>query len=303
MQDFAADIPYSVAQAAHNGTSWVPERRAKQEQDGYAETLKADYEALSKYANTDEKRALLDQEFARYREGYRKHTCAYLHSRSRVMSAMITGPARFPVARNEKRSDIAHKRLNELLSFRERAIAAIKKKLRPELRPIMTGDANAAERLEDKIAKAEKWQELMKSANATIRKHKKAGRDAQIAALVALGMKDTTAAKLLEPDFCGRIGFPNYELTNNLANIKRMKGRLNVVERNKAAEDTQHEGEKATIEDCPSENRVRLFFPGKPDETVRNTLKSRGFRWTPTLGCWQAYRNPSSLEVAKQIAG
>jgi len=32
---------------------------------------------------------------------------------------------------------------------------------------------------------------------------------------------------------------------------------------------------------------------------VRTKLKSCGFRWSPTLGCWQAYRNSGSLEVAK----
>jgi hypothetical protein len=32
-------------------------------------------------------------------------------------------------------------------------------------------------------------------------------------------------------------------------------------------------------------------------------LKAAGFRWTPTLGCWQAYRNHNALTVAREIAG
>ena len=32
-------------------------------------------------------------------------------------------------------------------------------------------------------------------------------------------------------------------------------------------------------------------------------LKGAGFRWTPSLGCWQAYRNHRALSVAKAIAG
>lgn len=302
LDNLQADIPRSTANAAHYGTSFVPERRGEREQSDYAETLRSDYEALAKFATTDEKRAILDEEFARYREGYRRHNLQWLHARGRMVSPMISGPSNFPARRMEKLGNWAHNHLTRLIEFRERALAAIRKKLRPELRPIMAGDADATERLADKIDKAEKYQAIMKQTNATIRKHKKAGPEAQVAALVAMGHSERIARKLLEPDFCGRIGFPDYELTNNNANIKRMKARLVQVERNHAAEATEHEGEHARIEDCPAENRVRLFFPGKPDADVRGTLKANGFRWAPSLGCWQAYRNWRTQELAKKIA-
>lgn len=48
---------------------------------------------------------------------------------------------------------------------------------------------------------------------------------------------------------------------------------------------------------------MRLYFSGKPDDATRGRLKSRGFRWTPSLGCWQAYRNPTALDVARREAG
>jgi hypothetical protein len=55
----------------------------------------------------------------------------------------------------EKRNRVAHARLNELVDFVPRAKAAILKSLHPEWRPIMSGDADAGERLADKITTAE----------------------------------------------------------------------------------------------------------------------------------------------------
>src|SRR5713226_2420039 len=168
MINFATDIPLNLARAAPSGTSFVPDRRAQQEQADYAETLRADYEELAKLADTPEKQAQLAKELERYRAGYRKRAVALLHSRSRCLSVIITGRARFPVARNEKRNRIAHKRLEELLDFRTRALAAIRKALQPELRPIMAGDSDATDRLRAKIAQAEELQGRMKAANAAI---------------------------------------------------------------------------------------------------------------------------------------
>lgn len=99
-------------------------------------------------------------------------------------------------------------------------------------RTIFSDDENAIEALREKIAGLESTQEKMRLVNATIRKHAKAGAEAQIAALVALGLNITPerAQALLTPDFCGRIGFASYELTNNNANIRRLRERIKIIE-------------------------------------------------------------------------
>lgn len=301
---YGDDIPLDLARAAHRGTSFVPDERGAQERAQYASTLASDLLQLEKLATTPALAATLAEEFARYRRGLRGRWIALLSAKSRCVSTMIAGPSGFNTRRHAKASGSADKRSRELVEYRAVALAAIRRKLQPHLAPVMAGDSDAQVRLAAKIAKLEKLQEQMKAINAAIRKHAKKGADAQVEAIVALGIVGEDAArKLLVPDFCGRIGFADYEIKNNGAELRRLKGRLGAVARDQATETTTTKGEHATIDDAPADNRVRLFFPGKPDATVRSSLKGAGFRWTPSLGCWQAYRNHRALSVAKAIAG
>lgn len=167
---------------------------------------------------------------------------------------------------------------------------------------IMSDDPLADRKLETKIAQAEELQRRMREANSAIRRHAKAGPAAQVAALVDLGFTESQAGKLLLPDFCGRIGFPDYALTNNSANIRRMKQRLVHVEHLQATPTTEREnGAGIRLEDCPQDNRLRLYFPSKPAAEIRARLKRGGFRWAPSIGAWQAFRNWNASETAKTI--
>jgi hypothetical protein len=301
--EFVNDISTETAQRAYYGVSHFPERRAQSTRSEYAETMAEDYAELKEQAVKGGTLAQLDSEFARYRAGYCKRYHAYLHSSSRCVSWFIAGPSNFPAERMNKRADIAHKRLTEFLDFRARAKAAIRRALRPDLAPIYASDSNALERLEAKVTHAETLQARMRITNATIRRTAKDGPPAQIAALLEMGYGLANATRLLEKDFAGRIGFADFELTNNSANIRRMKARVAQITRLQATPAQEVEGENARFEDAPQDNRVRLWFEGKPADTVRSELKSNGFRWTPSLGCWQAFRNHHAMQTAKRIAG
>ena len=110
-----------------------------------------DYERWSKLANTPEKKAILDFEFERYRQGYIKRELAYLNASSRTMSSMITGPSNFPTARNKKRLDTAHKRMTEAIEFRNKAKRAITRKL-TDSEAIKTEDPEAVTKLKKKLS-------------------------------------------------------------------------------------------------------------------------------------------------------
>ncbi len=149
---------------------------------------------------------------------------------------------------------------------------------------IFSDDPAATDKLADKIKRLEERQELMRAANKLFRKADREG-------LAELGFSEAVIENRLKGDFCGRIGFANYELTNNGANIRRLKLRLGTVAQ--AQSETTEEkqvGDVRTVDNVP-DNRFQIFFPGKPAENIRAELKSAGFRWSPLNGCWQAYRS------------
>jgi hypothetical protein len=71
-------------------------------------------------------------------------------------------------------------------------------------------DPEALVKLRAQLEEMEHAQETMKAANAAIRRGKT--EDEKIAALMALGFNEDKARELLQPDFCGRIGFADFQL-------------------------------------------------------------------------------------------
>jgi hypothetical protein len=246
----------------------------------------------------------LDEGFSLYREGFRKRYLAMLEAKSRTLSSMVAGSSNFPLARMAKAGNVADRRTHEVIEYRKSAVLGLMRVLTPEKGPIRTSDADAGTRIESKAHRLEVQQELMKAANKAIRANEKRGPEAQVMALVTLGLEKSVAQKLLQPDFAGRIGFPSYMITNNGAEIRRLKAREESVKEAASQPTRSEEGSSGVrLEDSPPENRVRLFFGGKPSPEVIASLKQNGFRWAPSLGCWSAYRNHHSLLFAKTFLG
>lgn len=159
---------------------------------------------------------------------------------------------------------------------------------------IYIGDEDAVERLTKKIAELTALQEQMKGANKVIRA--KSLTDAEkIEALIHLGISRPKANKMVGSQFI----FPGYMLTNNNAKINAAKKQLKKAESLASKQDREYTIDDITIEECYSENRVRIYFPGKPDAEMITKLKHNGFRWAPSMGCWQAYINRWTLDFVK----
>lgn len=157
-------------------------------------------------------------------------------------------------------------------------------------------DDDAIDRLKEKIAKLTTLQEQMKGSNKILRNSKMTYEE-KIDALETLGISETKAIKILR----NNLVFPSYTLTNNNAKINAVKKQLEKAEKLASMEDKEYEIGELTIEECYSENRVRIYFPGKLEDDMREKLKRNGFRWAPSLGCWQAYINRWTLDFTKEL--
>ena len=266
---------------------------------GYIESA---YNELKRFAKTDEQKALLKDELEQYRTGLISKYTAVLHADSRTMSAMITGPSKFPTKSNQKKLDTAMKRGNELLEWDTKARRAIKSKLvGPQV--ISSDMPDAIEQLQKKIDKAEERQATMKAANKIV-KSKKLSEAEKISKLqTEVGFSEKISKELFKPDDFGNRGFAGFELTNNNANIKRMKGRIKELESKRADTTKEVEFEGGKVVDNVEDNRLQIFFDDKPDVETRSKLKGAGFRWAPSVGAWQRNRGANANYALSRAIG
>lgn len=216
-------------------------------------------------------------------------------------SVLVSGAGNFPVKKKQKQIGAwdRHYASYEWFEKTERKLATIG----TEREQIKSGDADAVEKLEAKIAKMEANQERMKAANKAIRLKDTAKGDEK---LREQGWTDEQIEELREPDFCGRVGFPDYALKNNNAEIRRLKKRLEELKAAKEAPAEERQavicGEECTVVEDADDMRLRIFFDGKPSGECRDMLKSNGFRWAPSQGAWQRQLTANARYALNRIA-
>lgn len=164
---------------------------------------------------------------------------------------------------------------------------------------ISSDDPDAVKKLEAKLEKRTEKQEYMKAVNAALRLKNTAKGDARLA---ALGMGPDEVAARRKPNEFGRIGvFPRWMLSNNNAEIRRIKQRIEDLrkaqEREDEAEDIETDLYTYRIED----NRVQFIFDGKPEPAVRGILKRYAFRWSPSRGAWVRQATANGIYAAKRV--
>jgi hypothetical protein len=157
---------------------------------------------------------------------------------------------------------------------------------------IRSDDPDAIEALKEKLQDLKASHEMMIQGNKVIR-NKKLTDDQKIGELKKLGLSEGSARSKLEPDCFKEIGFPKYAITNSGANIRNVEKRIEQLEKARKDVTTEIEIGPISIINSVEENRIMVMFPNIPDESIRDFLKARGFRWSPKNQAWQAYRSAS----------
>lgn len=271
------------ARDAHYWNSFQPDRAAEVVLNSVESELR-DYQSQ-----------LPDELREDFETRYLDLTSRWLSALSRCASPAVTGPAKFPVKRMQKANEAERNARMKLDEWAKKFVHRVTHPTQHRL----TGWAEI-ERLQMKVDQLTELQELMKACNAIVRK-KSLSDEEKVDEMVSLGQHEKTAKDLLEPDFCGRRGFPSYALTNNLAKIKQAQGRIGSLTKMVNTENSEVELDWGTIELDYQEERIRLHFNEIPSDELRTQLKQNAFKWSRTNQAWQRQLTDNAMRATKRI--
>lgn len=270
------------AYRAYSNTSFYPEKRADSIIKEFSEELTEDLQSLGENQGN-------------YKEKYINHFTSWLSAQSRCLSAMITGPARFPVARNEKNLNSERNHWDNFRHWREKYFKAVNRERTKS--PEEDLDLALAD-LDQLLSK----QQLMKEVNKIIRANIKKGVEVTKQALLVAEFDVKLIEAVMEKDRFGGYGFASFQLTNNNAKIKARQQKVDTmrarIEAKESFKDIVFDGGKITIDE---DDRVKVYHDEKPEYEIIQALKKRGFRWSCYWGCWSRKHTAQAIEDARVI--
>ncbi|MGY3664969.1 MAG: YodL domain-containing protein [Roseburia sp. 1XD42-69] len=213
---------------------------------------------------------------------------------ARVPSILITGGSNFPVRKKEKQNAARDRNMEEWND-----IQGLLDKIRSTgMGGISADDPQAVQKLEAKLEKLQAAQDTMKAVNAYYRKHKTLAGCPNLSAESIEKMKAEMSSQWHIEDK----PYPSWALSNNNAEIRRVKGRIAELTKKQETAYAGWEFDGGTVEANKEDNRLQIFFEEKPDEKTRETLKENGFRWSPKAGAWQRQLNDNAIYVADRLS-
>ena len=259
-------MPYETAYRAYTGISFDPEKRAVSTRESFANSIISLYETLK---NLDETRIEeIEKDIEDVTEKLLKKEIAWLNAKSRTISPMITGPARFPTRRNEKALNSEHNRATEYLEYAEKVKTALIRKYKI-VKKIYAEDVIEEYRPKTKnsLFKESLYRKLIN---------------------IAKDNRIEEVEKALE------------NATDIFTSRHKIHRELEALKIKQTAESKEEEVNGVKIVDNIQENRIQLYFDGKPDKDTITYLKSKCWKWTPSKSCWQNWRNAQRLIETKE---
>ncbi len=231
-------------------------------------------------------------------------TNSYYRNEASCPSVLITGASNFPVRKKHKQNE----RAATLYKQKSETIDIIRDKIRNiggYGYKVDVEKTDAVAMLERTLKEQETLLEKMKAANAYFRKHKTIEGCPGLSESVIKSWKkeDEYWQRAYDKPFTGFAGF---QLTSIREKIKRTKANL---EKAKAIQTAKNSGtgsdnviyknNQVEIIKNIAENRYQIIFAGIPSSDVRNTLKRRAFKWSPSNKAWQRQITNDTLYTIK----
>ena len=213
---------------------------------------------------------------------------------ARVPSILIAGGSNFPVRQKEKQNAARDSNMQEW-----QYIQGLLDKIRSTgMGGIRQDDPQAIPKLQKKLAGLEKAQETMKAVNAYYRKH---------GTLDGCPHLSPENIENLKADMASgwhyeKKPFQSWELSNNNAEIRRVRQRIESLTRANEVAYVGWEFDGGHVEANRDQGRLQVFFDGKPEADARQQLKENGFRWAPSVGAWQRLLNDNAYRASDRIA-
>jgi len=286
---------WGAAVRAFSGTSQVPEERAAQYIREYEQELHEDVVAMPK----NEKPAYISK--------YGEWVSTLFAKHSRIASAMIVGPARFPTARNNRANNAYDTAVNQFRIWREKYLKGIQRRI---------DDAKPQEQKDD-----EEWRsikaDIMQSAALVFGIDTK--REPYNRALIVSNLYNRmeTLAKNGKVEMLRRAA----ELIKRLNEKFKAEGGKEVFTNRhkfwklveaaeaqitkKAAmadlENKEFEFEGGKIVLAFAENRLQIFHDTKPPYEVISLLKKEAWKWSRNNQCWQRQLTTNACYSAARV--
>ena len=212
---------------------------------------------------------------------------------ARVPSILIAGGSNFPVRQKEKQNAARDSNMQEW-----QYIQGLLDKIRSTgMGGIRQDDPQAIPKLQKKLDGLVKAQETMKAVNVYYRKH---------GTLDGCPHLSPDNIENLKADMASswhyeKKPFQSWELSNNNAEIHRVRQRIESLTRAKETVYVGWEFDGGHVEANREQSRLQVFFEDKPDAEARQQLKEHGFRWAPSVGAWQRLLNGNAYYAADRI--
>lgn len=283
---------WDLAVRAFDGTSHYPEERARMYIHEYEDLLQGDLKTIP------------GEEHERYVARFREWVRTLFEKHSRILSVMVTGPARFPTSRNAKANNSYDNAVNEFEEWRKRVPKAIARRME-EAKP-------------EEQKREEEWLRLKRDITDTASTLKAidtgenrysyrplfvSGLYGKLERIANNGKADliqkaTEYIKELnetlpKPIFTARHKFWNLSevVQASIRKESEIRGR----------NDAELAFDGGTVVKNYSEDRLQILFDEKPEQETISKLKHNGFRWSPRFKAWQRQLTDNSYYACARV--